>query len=414
MTSGTDKRARLVQPTERLYFRDSSLLEFSATVLEARSSERGDFVVLNRSAFYPTGGGQPNDTGTLGQARVVDVFEDEAGVIYHVVQQTGQLAAGQSVSGIVDRARRVDHLQQHSGQHVLSQAFVQTCGAETRSFHLGAQTSTIDIELHTPTDAIMRAAEDLANAVVFEDRPMRVHLVNEEEASRLPLRKESALRGNIRVIEIDDFDWSPCGGTHAARTGQIGLIAIRSYERAKKMTRVEFVCGGRALAEYRRANSTAFAVARLFSAERDSSPDLVDRTLQENKALKRRVRELLELAMSAEAAEMLETATPSGGLKIVQAVFDRRDLEEVRMLASKIVQRESSVALLATKDAEAARLVFARSATLDQNMGQLLAEACEMLGGRGGGKPDLAQGGGPNVQRIEQAIRTAANKLRAT
>ncbi|HJZ67632.1 MAG TPA: DHHA1 domain-containing protein [Blastocatellia bacterium] len=400
-----------MQPTEKLYFRNASLLEFSASVLEVKPSSQGAVVVLDRTAFYPTGGGQPNDTGTLGNARVVDVFEDEDGVIYHTVESSGSLESGQLIAGVVDRARRLDHLQQHSGQHILSQAFVQTCGAETRSFHLGSQTSTIDIELPSPNAESMRAAEDLANAVVFEDRPMLVHLVNEEEAARLPLRKESAVRGNIRVIEIADFDWSPCGGTHASRTGQIGMIAIRSWERAKKLTRVEFVCGGRALADYRKAHDTASEVASLFSAERDSSAELVRRALQENKALKKRTRDLLDLAMSAEAAEMLEAATQAEGFKLVQAVFDGREYEEIRVLASKIVQPEPSVALLATKEKDAARLVFARSASLSQNMGAILAEACETLGGRGGGKPELAQGGGPNVERIEDAIRAAAEKM---
>jgi alanyl-tRNA synthetase len=401
-----------MQPTERLYFGDSSRLEFSATVVDVKPSAQGDCVVLDQTGFYPTGGGQPNDTGALGEATVVDVYEDEANIIYHVVRPAGSLEPGQGVIGIVDRARRLDHLQQHSGQHILSQAFVQTCGAETRSFHLGSLTSTIDIELQSPSDHLMRGAEDLANSIVFEDRPMRVHLVNEEEAALLPLRKESAARGNIRVIEIENFDWSPCGGTHAARTGQIGLIAIRSYERAKKMTRVEFICGGRALADYRLTNATAFAVARLFSAERDTSPELVAAAIQENKVLKKRIRDLLELAMSAEASEMLASAAALGNFKIVQGVFAGRDLEEVRMLASKIVQREASVALLATRDASTARLVFARSASLTQNMGQLLAEACETLGGRGGGKPDLAQGGGPNVEKLEQAIAAASEKVR--
>jgi alanyl-tRNA synthetase len=403
-----------MQPTAKLYFRDSNLLEFSATVIDVKPSERGDCVVVDKTAFYPAGGGQPNDTGTLGEARVVDVFEDEAGTIYHVVEQAGLIKAGQDVIGVIDRARRLDHQQQHSGQHLLSQAFVQACGAETRSFHLGSQTSTIDIELQSPTSELMRAAEDIANAVVFEDRPMRVHLVNEEEAARLPLRKESAVRGDIRVIEVENFDWSPCGGTHAARTGQIGLVAIRSYERAKKMTRVEFVCGSRALADYRLANTTAFAVARLFSAERDSSPELVARAIQDNRSTKKRVRDLLELAMIAEASEMLAASAGSGGFKIVHAVFEGRDAEELRVLAAKIVQREPSVALLATKYAGAARLVFARSASLEQNMGQLLAEACEALGGRGGGKPDMAQGGGPNTEKLEEVIWAASEKIRSS
>jgi len=402
-----------MQPTSKLYFRDSSLLDFSAIVVEVKPSAAGDRVVLNQTAFYPTGGGQPNDIGTLGGINVVDVFEDETGTIYHAVEQSDRIKLGQDITGSVDRARRLDHLQQHSGQHILSQAFVQACGAETRSFHLGSQTSTIDIELQSPTSEIMRAAEDIANGVVFEDRPMRVHLVNEEEAARLPLRKESAVRGDIRVIEVENFDWSPCGGTHAARTGQIGLIAIRSYERAKKMTRVEFICGGRALADYRLANATAFAVARLFSAERDSSPELVARAIHEIKSTKRRVRDLLEMAMIAEASEMLAASVESGGFKIVHAVFEGRDVEEVRVLAAKIVRREPSVALLATRNTESARLVFARSASLKPDMGQLLAEACETLGGRGGGKPDLAQGGGPNIKRVEQTIAEAVEKAGA-
>lgn len=405
------RKARYMQPTEKLYFRDSSLLEFSATVLDVKPSAQRVVAVTDRTAFYPTGGGQPNDTGLLADAKVVDVFEDEAGVIYHVIEPPGTLEPGQIVVGVVGRARRLDHLQQHSGQHILSQAFVQACGAETRSFHLGSQTSTIDVELSSPSTESMRAAEDLANAVVFEDRPMRIHLVNEEEAARLPLRKESAVRGNIRVIEIADFDWSPCGGTHASRTGQIGLIAIRSYERVKKVTRVEFVCGGRALADYRKAHETASEVASLFSAERDSSPELVRRALQENKTLKKRTRDLLELAMSAEAAEMLAAATKAERFKLVQGVFVARDFEEIRVLASKLVAREPSIALLATKEKDAARLVFARSASLSHNVGALLAEACEILGGRGGGKPELAQGGGPNVEKTEEAIRAATEKI---
>ncbi|MFP5261497.1 MAG: alanyl-tRNA editing protein [Blastocatellia bacterium] len=400
-----------MQPTEKIYFTDSSVLEFAATVIAVERAEQGYKVALDRTAFYPTGGGQPNDTGVLGGGRVVDVMEDERGVVFHVLEGAAEIGAGQTVTGLIDSARRLDHMQQHSGQHILSQAFVKACGAETRSFHMGAQTSTIDIELQSPADDHMRRAEDMANAVIFDDRPMRVHLVNEEEASRLPLRKESAVRGNIRVIEVEDFDWSPCGGTHAMSAGQIGLIAIKGYERARKMTRVEFVCGVRALADYRLANRAAVGVAQLFSADRDSSPDLVARAVQENKALKKRVRDLLELAMTAEASQMLAGAATQGEFKIVSAVFDGRDLEEVRLLASKIIQSEPAVALLGTRDAGTARLIFARSSSLAQNMGEIMSEACRLLNGRGGGKADLAQGGGPATERLDEAIKNAAERV---
>ena len=393
-----------MQPTEKLYFNDSSILEFEANVLDLSSGAQGYQVILDRTAFYPTGGGQPNDLGTLGDARVIDVVEGDAGVVYHVVEDPASIANGASVIGKVDRARRLDHMQQHSGQHILSQAFIQACGAETRSFHLGPLTSTIDIDLQSPSDALVHAAEEIANAVVFEDRPMRVHMVNDEEASRLPLRKESAVLGTIRVIEIEDFDWSPCGGTHAARTGQVGLIAVRSYERAKKMTRVEFVCGHRALEDYRAAHNTAVRVARLFSAERDSSPELVAKAIDESKELKRRTHNLLELAMAAEASQMLAATVPANGFKLVHAVFDGRELDEVRMLASKISAAEPAIALLGTRQPDGARLVFARSTSLKADLGKLMAEACAMLGGRGGGRPDMAQGGGPDSARIEEAV----------
>jgi alanyl-tRNA synthetase len=311
----------------------------------------------------------------------------------------------------VDANRRRDHLQQHSGQHVLSQAFVKTCGAQTRSFHLGADSSTIDIELDSPTDDAMQTAADLASAIVFEDRPMRVHLLNEEQAARLPLRKESAVRGDIRVIEVADFDWSPCGGTHASRSGEIGLIAVKSFERARKLTRVEFVCGQRALNEYRRVNRIATAAAEHLSAAVDSLPELVARSIQENKVLKRRVRELLEIAVAAEAGDLLASAEGSRGFKLVCRAFDNRDAEELRLLASRIVQTEPAVALLGAASEGAARLVFARSGSLTSNMGQLLSEACQLVGGRGGGRPELAQGGGPDASQLEAALKQAMNRL---
>jgi alanyl-tRNA synthetase len=400
--------------TERLYFGDSRLLDFTATVLSATPVDDRIQVVLDRTAFYPTGGGQPNDTGTLNGSRVIDVFEDEEGAVVHVLENAGGLGApNQQVRGLVDSKRRLDHLQQHSGQHILSQAFVRACGAETRSFHLGAAASTIDIDLPAPTPEHMTAAEDLANAVLFEDRPMLVHLLDEAEAEKLPLRKESAVRGRVRVIEVDDFDWSPCGGTHAARTGEIGLIAIKSYEKVRKLTRVEFVCGLRALADYRLAHRTATSVARLLSAERDSTPELVAAVIGESKTLKKRVRDLLGVALAVEAAELLAAAPQAGAFKIVSRVFNERNAEELRLLASRIVQSEPAVALLGSNDGGAAKLAFARSESVSHNMGELIAEACLLLGGRGGGKGDVAQGGGPDPSNLEQVIQLAAEKLKS-
>ncbi len=398
--------------TEKLYFTDSSLLQFQAKVMEVENAEGNDKILLERTAFYPTGGGQPFDTGKLNEIEVVEVIEDDQGKIYHLVNQPGQFTVGQTVEGRIDQHRRLDHLQQHSGQHILSQAFIQAANAETRSFHLGTQSSTIDIEMAAPSDEAMRAAEEIANAIIFENRPMRVHLVDEEGAAQLPLRKESAVSGQIRVIEIEDFDWSPCGGTHAKQTGQIGLIAIKSYERVKgNLTRVEFVCGHRALEDYRLAHQSAVNTAQLFSAARDSAVPLVEKALQENRTLKKRIKELLDLAMTAEAGQLLDATPETQGVKVIKMIFDNRDAEELRFLASKLIGKESVIALLATKDATGARLVFARSANLTENMGKLLGEVCQMTGGRGGGKPEMAQGGATDLSRLEEAMMGAAIKV---
>jgi alanyl-tRNA synthetase len=403
-----------MQATERLYFTDSSLLQFQAQVLQIESAAGVDKVLLDCTAFYPTGGGQPNDTGRLNDVAVVDVIEEDGGRIFHVLEQAGRLQVGQTVEAAIDKNRRLDHLQQHSGQHILSQAFIQACNAETRSFHMSAQTSTIDIELPAPADEAMRAAEEIANAIIFDNRPMRVHMVDEAGAALLPLRKESALGGTIRIIEVEDFDWSPCGGTHAKQTGQIGLIAIKSFERVKSnLTRVEFVCGHRALEDYRLANQTAVTTARLFSVGREGAPEMVGKAIQENKTLKKRMRELLELAMQAEAAQLLSDAPLSGEVKVIKAIFENRDAEELRLLATKIIQQPSAIALLAAREANGAKLVFARSANLSQNLGQVLAEACQLLGGRGGGRPEMAQGGGTDATKLEEALQLAAAKVRA-
>ncbi len=401
-----------MQATEKLYFTDSSILQFDAQVIHVDNSNGTERVILDRTAFYPTGGGQPNDTGKLDNVNVLNVIEDGNGIIYHVTGESGQLQAGQQVAGAIDKARRLDHMQQHSGQHILSQAFIQACGADTASFHLGSESSTIDVLFVNATDNDMRAAAEIANAIIFENRPMRVHLFNsDDDLSNLPLRKDNAGHQTVRVIEVADFDWSPCGGTHARQTGEIGLIAIKSFERVGQMTRVEFLCGHRALQDYRLANQTAVQTARQFSVGREGAPELVAKIIEENKALKKRMRSLLELAMTAEAAQLLDAAEEQNGCRLIKAIFDGRDIEEVRMLASKIAQHQSAIALLAAKDKETARLVFARSANLTQNMGQLLAQACQMLGGRGGGKPDMAQGGGSDVSNLEAAMHQAAEAV---
>jgi len=390
------------------------MLTFDAAVVATDLVDGHLAVELDRTAFYPTGGGQPNDTGTLGGHRVVDVVEEPDERILHVLDGAESIDAGATVHGEVDAARRRDHMQQHTGQHVLSAAFEQLFDAETKGFRMGIDTSEIDVELGDATDERIAQAEALANDVVFRDLEVRAHMVDAEAAARLPLRKQSDREGMIRIIEIDGFDWNPCGGTHALRTGEIGLIAVRGVERAKRMARIEFVCGARALADYRRANRTAIETARVFSTGRDEGPDQVRRLFDEAKQLRKRVRELWEIASEVEGSQLYSGGARRTGYRIVARRIDGRSADELRMLAHKILASGDAVVLLASDDGGTARLVFARSATPELesvDCGALLRVACETLGGRGGGRPDMAQGGGPNASEIDAALAKASAHL---
>jgi alanyl-tRNA synthetase len=454
--------------TERLYYTDSHLIEFGATVTDKTDRVSGwTAVTLDRTAFYPTGGGQPSDTGTIDGTRVLECIDDEENGVLHVIQGRAP-DVGATVKGRVDWARRLDHMQQHTGQHILSQALVTLFNAPTRSFRVLENWCEIDVELTNPTNELIERAVELANNVIWEDREITIRTVTSEEAAELPLRKEPARAGELRLIEIQGFDLTPCGGTHAYRTGEVGMIAVRTWERAKGLTRIEFVAGTRALADYRRANKTARAVAALFSAGRDHAAKLSARMLEENKELHRRVRALEEIAARVEAEELLAEASANAadasahvagasadaadasanaadasanvagasdnaadgsahvagasanavqnrliapGIRVIARILPDRDAESLKHLAQALIAHPKTIALLGSSDKDSARLVFARSDDAPGDMNALMREACAKLDGRGGGKPDLAQGGGKNVARLEEAIALATKSF---
>lgn len=403
--------------TERLYYHDSRLLEFDARVIELSERDDGAIAVtLDRTAFYPTGGGQPNDTGTLGGARVVDCIDAEDDGVLHVIQGPAP-EVGDSVHGSVDWLRRLDHIQQHTGQHILSAAFVKLFGAPTRSFRVLEHECEIDVALDNPSDEKIEQAVDLANQIIWEARPIHTQQVTSQAAAALPLRKEPAREGDVRLIQIADFDLTPCGGTHAKSTGEVGVIVVRSWERAKGLTRIQFMAGLRVLADYRKANRTASEVAELFSAGRDDSSALVGKLVVENKRLARRVRELDEIASRVEAEELLAAAHDSsptvkeGATTVISKIFPDRSPDSLKHLALALISHRNVIALLGSRDGHTARLVFARSPDALGDMNALMRQACDLLDGRGGGKPDMAQGGGKNVAALDEALQTAAKAL---
>lgn len=398
--------------TERLYYADSHLIEFEARVVDVTERVSGwTAVVLNRTAFYPTGGGQPSDTGTLNGSRVVECIDDGERGVLHVVQGLAP-ARNAIVSGRVDWLRRLDHMQQHTGQHILSQAFIKLFNAPTKSFRVLETTCEIDVELHNPTTEVIERAVELANNVVWEDRAITIHNVTSDQAAEMALRKQPAREGDLRLIEIEGFDLTPCGGTHAYRTGEVGMIAMRSWERAKGLTRIEFVAGVRALADYRKANRTAREVAALFSTGRDDAPQNAAQLVEENKELHRQVRALEEEAAGVEAERLFAAADVlSDGTRVIAHIFAARDPESLKQLAHALIAHPQTIAILASSDQDAARLIFARSADAPGDMNALMREACTLLDGRGGGRPDMAQGGGKNVDKLELAIETIRSNI---
>jgi alanyl-tRNA synthetase len=394
--------------TERLYYTNSKLLEFTGRVTDILRRDDRLAVMLDRTAFYPTGGGQPHDTGRLNGVRVVEVIEEEeSGQVLHLVEGEVRFDRGDEVIGVIDRSRRLDHMQQHTGQHILSQAFIEVAQAETKSFHLGTESSTIDLDWDRPDEALIRQAEELANQIVFENRPVKIHQVAKEDLKKFPIRRDTYHGDVVRLIEVADFDFSPCGGTHAERTGEIGLIAIRGWERAKKMCRVEFVCGIRALRDYRAANGTAKSVAVMLTVARDDVPEKVARLMEENKQQRRRIRELFDIAADVEADQLYRSAEQHPGYLLVRKIFNDRSMDEAKILARKLCDRGSVVVLFGMEDQGAARLLFARSANVNVNVGELMKHVTERFGGRGGGSPDMAQGGIGQLEQLSTSLDLA-------
>ncbi len=393
--------------TERLYYTLPSLKEFDATVTAAGERESRPTVVLDRTAFYPTSGGQPFDTGTLNGVRVVDVIDGEDGSIVHVLERP--VAAGTAVHGAIDWARRFDHMQQHTGQHVLSAAFDHLLAARTVGFHLGAEVSTVDLSVDLKTDAI-EAAESQANQIVWDDRPVSVRFASVEEAANLPLRKEPEREGTLRLIDIAEFDLSACGGTHVSRTGEIGTIQVLSSERFRGGVRVEFVCGRRALATFRRLRDVVAGCVHGVSVLPEELPGAIERMQAENKDLRKQMRATQEQLAKYEAIAIADRAIQVGERFVVVESVEQSDGAVLKALATSIAARPGyDVALLSP--AAPFLVVIARSPGGAIDAGAVLRRLVDRFGGKGGGRGDLAQGGGLTGDRaeiIEEAKRLLA------
>lgn len=394
--------------TIRLYHIDAYCRRFEATIVEALEYAGRPAVRLDATAFYPTSGGQPHDVGTLNGVAVEEVLERD-GDILHVLASA--LAPG-PVSGEVDWARRVDHMQQHTGQHILSQAFDRTLGAETVSFHLGGEASTIDLDVPAlDRDAVARV-EDEANAIVMADVPVTVDAYDHAALSGVALRRVPEVDGPVRVVRIGDYDACACGGTHVRATGEVGAIHVRRWERRRGQVRVEFLCGWRALHDHRRQSILLQEATALLSVGNPDLPEAIARLAASEAEARRQVQALQRRVLDSELARWRSAGQPVGAWRLVHGVLEGLDAPAMRYLAQHLIEEPGTVVLFAVRE-PSPQLCFARSQDVPLDAARLLREAASGFGGRGGGQPHMAQGGGVAADDLSAVLDAAVARVQA-
>jgi alanyl-tRNA synthetase len=405
--------------TTRLYYHDSFLYDFDAEVREVVDSPR-PALILDRSAFYPTSGGQVFDTGWItsnsdARFRVTEVADAEDGRVVHYLEAPPKdIKPGTRVRGQIDATRRRDHMQQHSGQHLLSAAFIRLYDMPTVSFHMADDYCSIDLDTPTLSKEQIESSERLANEIVLENRAVDIRFVTRDEAGKLGLRKlPPTERDELRIIDIHDFDLSACGGTHVSQTGQIASILLRKTEKVRQGWRVEFVAGQRAVSTARRDFTVLTETAALFSAHIYDVPQQARKSLDEIRSLRKQREQSQEELAAAQAAALLAETPEANGRKVVVRTLADRDLNFIKLLAQKLTRLSpNAVALLATTSPQPS-IVFAQSAGLPFDMGARMKETMTKLGGRGGGSKDMAQGGIPNAVGIDETLKAIAANLAA-
>jgi alanyl-tRNA synthetase len=390
--------------TDRLYYTDPSCRRFDATVTRAFTHAGRPAITLDRTAFYPASGGQPFDTGLLGGTAVVETI-DEGDEIIHVLATP--LAEGARVTGEIDWGHRFDHMQQHTGQHILSAAFEQLFDNPTVGFHMGAEVSTIDLARDAPAAEIERAVDE-SNRIVWEDRPVAIRFVSKAEAAALALRKEPQREGTLRLIDISGYDLCACGGTHVDRTGSIGLIAVVAVERMRGGSRLAFVCGARVLRVLRDYGDVVAGGVRALSVLPAELPAAVARLQEEVKELRKQTKTLQEKLAEREGAQLAAAAPELGGVKVVVEALDGWDAAGLKGLAAAATSSARACAVLVTVTAPVA-IVIACSPEAPIDANAMLQQLLRRFGGRGGGKRGLAQGGG--LDAPGQEVAAAASTL---
>lgn len=390
--------------SQLLYQEDPSILEFDAEVVDRFILPDGRTgVVLDHTYFYPTGGGQEHDTGQIGSARVVDVFKDESNSrIVHVME--GEVDLGRTTAHI-DAERRMRHMQHHTAQHLLTQCILRQTGFETVSANInGYSPSTLDIVAPQIIKSDLDQAELMANQVIYENRPVKTYFVTPEKLQSIPLRRPPKVTENIRIVEIDSYDYSPCGGTHVLYTGSIGLVKVIKAERQNDKQRIYFIAGLQAMDIYHQMFDAFTGLANQMSKSWQDIPELVNKQTEQLGSLQKELLSLRQSAVKYEARDLAERAEEYDGKRLVRARFEARPVAELRLLAEELKKVPGVVAYLASFDGQRVSLIVTCAEGTGKDARLLLTRQLASINGRGGGDTHLAQGGGVVSAEQSQTI----------
>jgi len=399
------KEKEMQSKTKRLYFENPYQTEFESAVKSMVQKDGKHLVVLEESCFYPESGGQPADRGDINGIDVLDVFEENDEVV-HVLSKE---ISGKKARGKIDWKRRFDHMQQHAGQHILSQCFHRLMKGKTVSFHLGECVSTVDIDIEEISDRKLLKVEEMANKIVFENREIKTYFVSEEKISDVPLRKPPKKSGLIRIVEVTDFEHSACGGTHPGYTGEIGMIKIIGQERIRQILRFTFVCGQRALHDYTRKHRILTDTAVILSSHEEEVPDAVDKLVSDLKDQKKKNRRLSRKLYQFEAEKIIRDAEGP----VIRDVFKEESKDQIRYLALNIIEKPGFYVLFGLTEGNLCHMILARSEDVDFDMRKLIPEISSVMKVKGGGRPSLVELVGQEKDKLESALDMASASIPA-
>jgi alanyl-tRNA synthetase len=380
--------------SQLLYQQDPYKLDFAARVVDVLTLPDGrKGVVLDQTYFYPTGGGQEHDTGTIGSATVVDVFKDDAhSRLVHVVE--GELGFG-SVKASIDTERRLRHMQHHTAQHLLTQCILRQTEYETVSANInGYSPSTLDIVATQISKSDLDQAELMANQMIYENRLVKTYFVSPEELKSIPLRRPPKVNENIRIVEIDSYDYSPCGGTHVSRTGSIGLVKVVKAERQNDKIRIHFIAGIQAMEVFHNVYDSITGLAIRMTINWQDIPDVVSKQADQLSALQKELLGLRQASVKYEARELVDKAETHDGMRMVRVSYENRAVTELRLLGDELKKMPKVVAYLSSYDGQKVSLIVSCGEGTGEDARVLLMAHLAQIGGRGGGDARLAQGGG--------------------